>query len=190
MSFAESYRTALLKALESVDTDKVETAIDWFREARDCGRQIFVCGNGGSATNASHFVSDVLKSASYGKPLRFRILALNDSLPTMTAYANDLGYEYIFAEQLRNFARPGDLFMALSGSGNSRNVVEAMKAATELGCRTIALTGRDGGRLGQLAMLNINVREPHMGRIEDAHLAVCHMICYCFVDGGEAEQAR
>jgi D-sedoheptulose 7-phosphate isomerase len=182
MNFAESYRAALLETLAKIDTAKVEQAIEWFRKARDQGRQVFVCGNGGSASTASHFATDIVKGASYGRAARFRIIALTDSLSTITAYANDVGFDCVFAEQLRNFAQPGDLVLAISGSGNSPNVVEAVKAGNELGCRTIALTGRDGGKLGPQAQLNILVPEPHMGRIEDAHMIVCHMIGYCFMD--------
>jgi D-sedoheptulose 7-phosphate isomerase len=93
-----------------------------------------------------------------------------------------VGYDVIFVEQLKNFAQPDDLFMAISGSGNSPNVVCAMDYANSIGCRTIALTGRDGGRLGPKAQLNIQVPVAHMGRIEDAHLNVCHMIGYYFMD--------
>ncbi len=183
MSFAEAYRTELLKTIAAIDASKVDAAIEWLREARDEGRQIFVCGNGGSAATASHFATDMLKGASYLRPVRFRIMALTDSLPTISAYANDVGYDCVFAEQLRNFARPGDIVMAISGSGNSPNVVEAVKAGNEIGCRTVALTGRDGGKLGGLAHLNIHVCDPHMGRIEDAHMIICHMIGYCFMEG-------
>jgi len=123
-----------------------------------------------------------LKGASYGRPARFRILALTDSVATLTAYANDVGYEAVFVEQLRNFAEPGDLFMGISGSGNSPNVLRAIEYANSLGCRTIALTGRDGGKLGPLGQLHIHVDVPHMGRIEEAHMIVCHMICYWFMD--------
>jgi D-sedoheptulose 7-phosphate isomerase len=160
----------------------VERAIEWFGEARDEDRHIFVCGNGGSASTASHFTCDIIKGASFQKDKRFRMLALTDSLPTLTAYANDVGYSAVFEEQLKNFAKPGDLVMAISGSGNSPNVVRAITCANELGCRTIALTGRDGGKLGPLAQLNIHVKSQHMGRIEDAHMIVCHMICYHFME--------
>jgi D-sedoheptulose 7-phosphate isomerase len=124
----------------------------------------------------------MVKGASFGRPSRFRIQALTDSLPTITAYANDVSYEAVFAEQLKNFARPGDLVMAISGSGNSPNVIRAIEYANSIGCRTLALTGRDGGRLGALAQLNLQVSVPHMGRIEDAHLIICHMIAYSFMD--------
>ncbi|HOK46626.1 MAG TPA: SIS domain-containing protein, partial [Bryobacteraceae bacterium] len=138
--------------------------------------------NGGSAATASHFATDLVKGASYGRDARFRILALTDSMPTLTAYSNDVSYECVFVEQLRNFAEPGDLVMGISGSGNSANVVRAIEYGNEAGCRTLALTGRDGGKLGRLAQLNIQVSEPHMGRIEDAHMIVCHMIAYYFMD--------
>jgi D-sedoheptulose 7-phosphate isomerase len=182
MTYPEIYRTALLEAIDAIDMEKVNRAIEWFREARDTGRHIFVCGNGGSASTASHFACDMVKGASYDRASRFRIMALTDQLPTITAYANDVGYDVIFVEQLKNFVQPGDLFMAISGSGNSPNVVRAMEYATSAGCKTIALTGRDGGKLGPLAQLDVRVPVPHMGRIEDAHMIICHMIGYYFMD--------
>lgn len=183
MSFVEDYRNRVLQAISRIDLAAVHQAIEWFKEARQHQRQIFVCGNGGSASTASHFVCDMVKGASYQRPQRFRILALTDSLPTITAYSNDVGYDCVFVEQLKNFAQPGDIVMALSGSGNSPNVVRALEWANSAGCKTIALTGRDGGKLGPLAHLHIHVPEQHMGRIEDAHMIICHMIGYYFMDG-------
>jgi D-sedoheptulose 7-phosphate isomerase len=182
MSFAARYRDQLLTVIGLVDLDRVSEAIAWFEDARVKGRAIFVAGNGGSAATASHFVCDMAKGASCGKPSRFRIQCLHDSIPTLTAYSNDLSYEAALVEQLKNFAQPGDIYMAISGSGNSPNVLRAMEYANSIGCRTLALTGRDGGKLGKLAELNIHVPEPHMGRIEDAHHIVCHMICYSFME--------
>jgi D-sedoheptulose 7-phosphate isomerase len=184
MSFPASYRENLLQTIQTIDETKVSQAIQWFRDARDQGKAIFVAGNGGSAATASHFVCDMMKGASLGKPSRFRIQALHDSMPTLTAYANDLHYQDAAVEQLKNFAASGDIYMAISGSGNSPNVIRAMEYANSLGCRTVALTGRDGGVLGPMAQLNIQVPEQHMGRIEDAHHIICHMICYCFMDVG------
>jgi len=186
MTFAESYRASLFEAIEKIDVEKVNRAIEWFREARGSGRHIFVCGNGGSASTASHFACDIVKGASFGRESRFRIMALTDQLPTLTAYANDVSYECVFAEQLKNFAERGDLFMAISGSGNSPNVLRAMEHANATGCKTIALTGRDGGKLAPMAQLSIQVPVGHMGRIEDAHMVVCHMIAYCFMEEGAA----
>jgi D-sedoheptulose 7-phosphate isomerase len=182
VSFPAEYKKCVLDAIERIDLQKVNEAIVWFREARDAGRRIFVCGNGGSSATASHFAADMFKGSSYNVTNRFRILALTDSVPTLTAYSNDVGYDVVFVEQLRNFAEPGDIMMAISGSGNSPNALRAVEYANSIGCRTIALTGRNGGKLGPLAQLNIQVDVPHMGRIEDAHLIVCHMIFYSFMD--------
>jgi D-sedoheptulose 7-phosphate isomerase len=181
-SFPALYKNDLLQAVEAIDVDRVNQAIDLLREARDHNRHIFVCGNGGSASTASHFACDMVKGASFGRASRFRIMALTDSLPTLTAYSNDVSYDCVFAEQLKNFAQPGDVVMAISGSGNSPNVLRAMEYANSIGCQTIALTGRDGGKLAPLAKVNIQARIPHMGRIEDIHMIVAHMIAYHFMD--------
>lgn len=182
MTFPASYLERLHATMQALDLDAVSQAIEWFREARAQRRSIFVAGNGGSQATAAHFVCDMVKGASFGQDTRFRILALNESMPTVTAYSNDVGYHDAIVEQLKNFAQPGDLYMAISGSGNSPNVIRAMEYANSIGCRTLALTGCDGGKLGAAAALNIHVREPHMGRIEDAHHVICHMICYSFID--------
>jgi D-sedoheptulose 7-phosphate isomerase len=182
MTFTEQYKAELQTTLDSIDLSKVEEAIRWFEETRDQGRTIFVCGNGGSASTSSHFVCDVVKGASYGRVKRFRIHALTDSLPTITAYGNDAGYDTVFVEQLKNFAGPGDLLLCISGSGNSPNVLRAAEYATQKGCRTIGLTGRDGGELARMVALNIHAQSPHMGRIEDAHMVVCHMLAYRFIE--------
>jgi D-sedoheptulose 7-phosphate isomerase len=181
-AFTNHYRSQLHDAIRQIDLEQVNTAIEWFAEARENHRSIFTAGNGGSASTASHFVCDILKGASYQKDSRFRIMALTDNLATITAYSNDVSYNAVFTEQLKNFAKHGDLFLAISGSGNSPSVVEAMDYANSIGCRTIALTGRDGGKLGAIAQLNIHAPEPHMGRIEDAHMIICHMIAYYFME--------
>jgi D-sedoheptulose 7-phosphate isomerase len=181
-TFPAAYKTDVLRAIDSVDLEKVGQAIDILKQARDESRQIFVCGNGGSASTSSHFVCDMVKGASFGRSSRFRIMALTDSLPTITAYSNDVSYECIFAEQLKNFAHPGDVVMAISGSGNSPNVLRAVEYANSIGCNTIGLTGRDGGKLGPMVQLNIHAANPHMGRIEDVHMIVTHMICYYFME--------
>jgi D-sedoheptulose 7-phosphate isomerase len=182
VDFAAKYRLQLASALDQIDTRKVAQAIDWFREARDENRQIFICGNGGSAATASHLAGDLVHSASSGAGKRFRALCLNDSIPAITALANDDTFAHVFDFPLQNFARKDDILMVLSGSGNSVNLVEAVREAKRIGCRSIGLTGRDGGKLGALTDLDINIPEQHMGRIQDAHMAVCHMICYYFIE--------
>ena len=182
MTFPETYRTELIETLGRIDTSSVDQAIELLKEARANDRHVFICGNGGSAATSSHFVVDMLKGASMNREKRFRIMCLNDQVPTMTAYANDVHYDCVFAEQLKNFAGAGDVFIAISGSGNSPNVLCAMDYANSIGCNTIAMTGKDGGKLGPKAKLNIHVPAGHMGRIEDGHHIVCHMICYYFME--------
>lgn len=182
IDFIRNYQSSLNAAMATVPHEKVALAIEWLREARDNGRAIFVAGNGGSAATASHLVCDMVKGASYGKDRRFRMMALHDNLPTLTAYSNDVDYAVAAVEQLKNFAQPGDVLLTISGSGNSPNVVKAAEWARAAGLKTIALTGRDGGRLGPASELEIRVSEPHMGRIEDAHMIICHMICYYFME--------
>jgi len=181
-SFSDTYKSSVFRAIDSVDLTRVERAIQILSEARAAGRHIFTCGNGGSASTASHFVCDMVKGASFQRAERFRIMALTDSLPTLTAYSNDVDYGCVFVEQLKNFAQPGDVLIAISGSGNSPNVVRAVEYANSIGCHTIAMTGRDGGKLSPLAEVNIQAVEPHMGRIEDVHMIVAHMIAYYFMD--------
>jgi D-sedoheptulose 7-phosphate isomerase len=182
LDFSRQYKSKLVNALDTLDLERVAEVIESFKKARDSERHIFVCGNGGSASTASHFVTDMVKGASYNRNSRFRIMALTDSMPTITAYSNDISYECVFTEQLKNFAARGDLLVCISGSGNSPNVLCATEYANSIGCETIALTGRDGGKLGAMAKQHIRVAEPHMGRIEDAHLIVCHMIGYYFME--------
>lgn len=178
MTYTETYREKLIETLNGLDLSKVDQAIEWLKEARDQGRTIFMTGNGGSAASASHFVCDMLKGASYQREKRFKILSLHDNMPTLTAYSNDVDYHDAALEQLKNFAAPGDVVIAISGSGNSPNVLRAIEFANDLGCRTIGLTGRNGGKLSPLVQLDIHTPEPHMGRIEDAHMIALHMICY------------
>lgn len=182
MESVENYRRDLLQTLAELDLSGLNKVIEVFADARQQGRSIFIAGNGGSAASASHFVCDVVKGASYGKDSRFRILSLNDNFMTLTAYANDVGYDAVFVEPLKNFAQAGDVFMAISGSGNSPNVVKAMEYAQQAGLTTIAMTGRTGGTLGNLAEHHLHVKNSHMGRIEDVHMMMCHMIAYHFME--------
>lgn len=182
MSFVQEYKSELLGAIDLIDLAKVDRIIAMFKEARAENRHIFTCGNGGSASTASHFVCDIVKGASYNRDPRFKVMSLCDNVATLLAYANDVNYDCVFVEQLKNFASAGDVVLGISGSGNSPNVVNAIEYANSIGCETIALTGRDGGKLGPMAKLNLNIAVPHMGRIEDAHMIVSHMVAYYFMD--------
>jgi D-sedoheptulose 7-phosphate isomerase len=139
--------------------------------------QIFACGNGGSAVAASHFVTDLAKGVDLpAGGRRYRAISLVDNLSQLTAYANDMGYEHVFCEPLRNLVRPGDVLIAVSGSGRSRNVLRAMEAAREAGASVIALTGRDGGEMPRRSDLCLLAPAESMQQIEDAHLAVLHCL--------------
>ncbi len=185
--FLEKYRDELIGSYRSLDLAQVGEIIGILERARDEERSIFVFGNGGSAATASHFAVDMVKGASLNRAKRFRIFALTDQVPVITAYANDLGYEVVFVEHLRNFARPGDVAMALSGSGNSPNVLRAVEYANSIGCTTIGLSGFDGGQLARLARHSLVIPAHHMGRVEDGHLFVCHLIAYHFMESDKCE---
>ena len=182
MQYATDYLQNLKAALDGVKPDDIGTAVAWLKEARDNDRFIYVCGNGGSASIASQMVVDLVKGASYRRPKRFKMIGLTDSIATITAYANDVDYESVFVEQLRNFAREGDVLLAISGSGNSPNVLRAVEYANSVGCRTIGLTQSGGGALKDLARLTLGVPERHMGRLEDSFFILTHIMMYAFMD--------
>jgi len=178
----EQYREQMVAQYAAVDLAPVQELIDLLKGARSEGRNVFTAGNGGSAATASHFATDLSKGASYQKPSRFRVVALTDSISTITAYANDVSFEVVFAEQLTNLAQPGDILVTISGSGNSPNILAAQKRAKELGVTSAAFTGFQGGKSGDLADIHINTPSDHMGRIEDLHMSLCHMIAFHFMD--------
>lgn len=168
------------RALQEVLRDQLEQKIgrvlDLFLDAWKRGKTIFVMGNGGSASTASHFANDLAKGTIVeGKP-RVRVIALTDNVPVMLAWANDASYEHIFVEQLKNLMQPGDLVVGLSGSGNSPNVLAAIEYANRNGAITLGLVGFDGGKLLKIARHSLHAPTFHMGQAEDAHLAISHLI--------------
>lgn len=186
MQHIQQYLTDLRTALDALDPEQIKAARDCVARVRDRGGQLFLCGNGGSAATASHLANDLGKGASYGrKGPRFRVTALTDNIPWITALANDVGYEVIFAEQLRNLGQPGDVLLAISGSGNSPNILEAVKVAREIGIEVIGWTGFGGGKLAGLSDLAIVADSHHMGRVEDVHTILMHVICYYFMEEGD-----
>lgn len=182
------YLGQLVTAIQAVDTNAVRAWIDRLARARSEGATIFIVGNGGSAATASHFATDLGKGASYGKASRFRVQSLTDSIPTITAYANDVSFEEIFAEQLHSLGKAGDVLVTISGSGSSPNVIQAIKMARRLRVDVISLTGFKGGHSGSIADIHVNVPSDHMGRIEDVHLALCHLVAFSFIDEDEHTQ--
>ncbi|MFT4688074.1 MAG: D-sedoheptulose-7-phosphate isomerase [Verrucomicrobiia bacterium] len=173
------------QAHDSIPQEQVNALIELFAKARHEDRQIFVFGNGGSASNCSHFATDLGKGASDALKTRFRILSLNDNVSWMTALGNDYSYEDIFSMQLQNYAKPGDLAMSLSVSGNSPNCVKALQWAKDHGLQTIALVGSKQGRMAEIAEHVITVDDTHYGRVEDAQMGICHVICYAFIEKPE-----
>ena len=169
-------------AHDSIPLDAVAQVIEKLREALKEDRQVFVFGNGGSAANASHFATDLGKGASDKVGKRFRVLSLNDNNSWMTALANDYGYEDAFVGQLQNFGRPGDLALGISVSGNSPNCVKALEWARKNGLNTVALVGAKRGRMAEIAEQSIVINDTHYGRVEDAQMAICHMLCYAFIE--------
>jgi len=179
--FFTKYAARLEAVLTSTDWSGVSQLAQDMSKCWLTGRQVFFCGNGGSASTASHLANDLGKGASLGQDQRFRVLALTDNIPWITALANDLDYSQIFIEQMKNYAQPGDLLVALSGSGNSPNVLEAVGWANENQIQTIGLTGGTG-ELGRLAQHTIRVDSAHMGHIEEAHFLIQHLISYFFME--------
>ncbi len=202
-SWIQQYLKEQARLAMALPADEIAAWIDLLRQARASGGQVFVCGNGGSAGNASHFAVDLGKGASglgagtsSGKAdahaPRFRVLSLNDNVPWLTALGNDIGYDHIFVEQLKNYGRKGDLLIGVSVSGNSPNVVKAVEWANGAGLMTLGLVGnRAGNRLASLARRAITVDGGHYGQVEDAQMHVLHLLCYAFIEGkaegGKAE---
>jgi D-sedoheptulose 7-phosphate isomerase len=182
------YLAAQHRAVEALDPAAIAGLVDTLRTAHREGRQVLVCGNGGSAANASHFVTDLGKSASDKLGKRFRTLSLNDCVSWMTAIGNDYSYEDVFLRQLENYGVAGDVLIAISVSGNSPNIVKALEWGKAHGLRTIALVGAKRGMAAELADQVIAVADTHYGRVEDVQMHILHMMCYAFVENPEIVQ--
>jgi len=169
---------SLFEGLDAQTDRFVDALFKGFEE----GRTIFLCGNGGSAANASHFGQDLAKGtlASMSAKRRFKVIPLTDNIGFITALANDEGYDSIFEQQLRNLANRGDLLVAISGSGNSPNVLRAVEYARSIGMKTIGVTGYDGGKLRKLADEGVHIPIDDMGMCEALHGVVFHA-AMCFL---------
>jgi D-sedoheptulose 7-phosphate isomerase len=179
------YIKAQKAAHDSIPVDAVAQLIEKLRAALKEDRQIFVFGNGGSAANSSHFATDLGKGASDKVGKRFRVLSLNDNVSWMTALGNDYSYDDVFVGQLKNYGKPGDIALALSVSGNSPNCVKALEWAKQNGLKTVALVGGKRGRMAEVAEQVIVIADTHYGRVEDAQMGICHMLCYAFMERPE-----
>ena len=173
-----SYIDRLKKALDNLDRKEIEQFENILTIARDSGSNIFIMGNGGSAATASHYCCDFNKVASYGYDdrKRFRFICLSDNISTVMSYSNDVCYEDIFVEQLKNFVQKNDVVIGISSSGNSENVLRAIDYANQNGIVTVGLTGCDGGKLKQKAKFSVNANIGDKQIAEDIHLILCHML--------------
>ncbi len=170
------YLDQIAEILQDFDTGNIATMIKFMEKARVRNKNIFVLGNGGSAATVNHFVCDLGKNAIEGDTGRFKIISLCDNIETITAFGNDLGYEHVFEERLKNLMNPGDLLIAVSASGNSENVLCAVQYAKAKKGTIISLTGAAGGRLKALSDYNIPIDSVITEQIEDLHLIIEHSI--------------
>jgi D-sedoheptulose 7-phosphate isomerase len=176
MEMVERYLAEMERAIRLIDRGAVRAAVAllfacWRRDAT-----AYLIGNGGSAATASHMMADLTKCTLVPGAARFRAIALTDNVPTMTAFANDDGYEQIFVEPLRGLLRPEDVLIAISGSGNSPNVLRAVEHAVAIGAATLGLCGENGGRLATLVDVAVRVPAARIGQQEDGHLILNHTI--------------
>ena len=169
------YFQRLKNVIDNMDQDRIELFLNKMIEAYDNNKNIFIMGNGGSAITASHFACDINKGVYCGPDRGFKVICLSDSLPTILAYANDLSYDRIFVEQLKNFLNEGDMVIGISGSGNSRNVLLAIEYAKSKNAYTVGWCGYDGGELKKKVDLDITTHVDDMQLSEDIHLVLVHI---------------
>lgn len=176
MEKLKRYIHELHHTLDLLPVDLIGELISDLQEARMNQRQVFIMGNGGSASTASHFVADLAKNTRWKNLPDFKVLGLTDNMAILSAYANDEGYENVFAQQLASFVSPHDIVIAISASGNSPNVLKAVELANRVKARTIGLTGFDGGKLGPMVDLHVHVPSKIIEQVEDFHLVIEHMV--------------
>lgn len=173
---AKQYIELVKSTLDALDAKALESLVDTFHSTYEKGGNIYTMGNGGSGASASHAAGDFLKGASYGLDKRFRMICLNDNLPSMMAIANDIGWESIFVEPLKNFLSSNDLVIGISGSGNSKNVVNAIEYANEQGATTVAMSGFKGGKISQIATIDVHAPVMDMEVTEDVHMVIFNIV--------------
>jgi len=185
----QTYRERFKRILDSIDPKEVSGLLELLVRAREEGRWVFIVGNGGSAANASHACEDLIKGtlSDFENQKRLKIMSLTDNTPALLAWANDEGYDRVFVEQLKTFASPGDLLIAISGSGNSPNVLAAVDWAEKNGLTTVGLTGFDGGKLKRAARAGVHVPIEDMGAAEAAHDVIFHYLVAALYERFAAE---
>jgi len=172
----DAYLSRLARTIERISREQVWAVVNVLFDAWRQGKHVFICGNGGSAATASHMANDLNKLTIVDGKRRMKVLALTDNVPLMTAWGNDTAYENIFVEQMLNFLEPGDVVIGISTSGNSPNVLRAAEVARAYGAITVGLTGHEGGRLKDLVDYCIFIPDDYIGRQEDGHMILDHVI--------------
>ncbi len=173
---AQQYIDLVKSTLDALDPNALDALVEAFHTTYEKGGNIYTMGNGGSGASASHAAGDFLKGASYGLDKRFKMICLNDNLPSMMAIANDIGWESIFVEPLKNFLTEDDLVIGISGSGNSKNVVNALEYANANGATTVAMSGFKGGKISQIASINVHAPVMDMEVTEDVHMVIFNIV--------------
>lgn len=173
---AQQYIDLVKSTLDALDPNALDALVEAFHTTYEKGGNIYTMGNGGSGASASHAAGDFLKGASYGLDKRFKMICLNDNLPSMMAIANDIGWESIFVEPLKNFLTEDDLVIGISGSGNSKNVVNALDYANANGATTVAMSGFKGGKISQIASINVHAPVMDMEVTEDVHMVIFNIV--------------
>lgn len=176
------YISTVTEHIQQLPVALIEDTIDILQEARLTGKHIFIMGNGGSASTASHFVCDLAKNTRDDKWPPFKVIGLTDNMAVFSAYANDEGYENVFAQQLASLINEGDVVIGISASGNSPNVLKAMEVAQEHHATRIGFTGFDGGKLGLMVNHHINIPSDNYGQVEDIHLMLEHILVNALQD--------
>lgn len=190
MEQIQHYLAGVQQTLNLLPIDAIREVISSLHEARQRKRTVFIMGNGGSASTASHFVCDLAKNTRVPGWSDFRVLGLADNMAIFSAYGNDEGYQNVFASQLATFVEAGDVVVAISTSGNSANVLEAVRVAKEAGACTIGFTGFDGGALASLVDLEVHVPSERIEQVEDIHLILEHLICSALREMAQEETRR
>ncbi len=172
------YMSFVCREIEKLDRAQIEKVSELIETAYDDGQFVFIIGNGGSGANASHLCEDLAKCTlrDFENQKRLKVLSLTDNTAGIMAWANDEGYDRIFLEQLKNLASPGDVVLAISGSGNSPNILKAVSWANDNGLTTIGVTGFSGGKLKTLGQHNLHAAVDDMGIVESLHQVVFHWI--------------
>lgn len=184
----ERYLTELVEMIRGLPRKDIRRVVQAVREVREQNRQLFLLGNGGSAATASHMACDLAKTSLMPEFKRIRAIALTDNVPLITAWGNDVSYEEVFAQQLANLVQPGDLVIAISGSGNSPSVLRAVETAKEMGARTVGFTGHPGGKLRGLVDISVVAPSRRIEQAEDAHLILDHLVSVALREASAVEE--